>query len=233
MDMGRRIPGVINNTLALVILLMPVVASGQTDQTPPAAQTAERSRTQGLKETDRFVKSGATISQKVAAAKAQAKTTRDAYNILLTQPSKNMKSDYKRLMKAKDAMDAKVADARAKLDDMQRMGDAYFSGRAESIKGIQDAGLQKQAQQRLEDNQKAYAGVVDGLRAAGDALEPFRKQLDDQIIYLGSDLSPSGTASLKANSEKLNHQGDEAFAKIDDAVKRADEYFQSMKSTAS
>jgi len=74
---------------------------------------------------------------------------------------------------------------------------------------------------------------VDGLRAAGDALEPFRKQLDDQIIYLGSDLSPSGTASLKANSEKLNHQGDEAFAKIDDAVKRADEYFQSMKSTAS
>lgn len=233
--MGRRIPGVIN-TLALVILLMPVVASGQTpqtDQAAPPAQTAERSRTQGLKETDRFVKAGAAISQKVAAAKAQAKTTRDAYNILLTQPSKDMKSDYKRLMKAKDSMDVKVAEARAKLDEMQRMGDVYFSGRAESIKGIQDAGLQKQAQQRLEDNQKAYAGVVDGLRAAGDALEPFRKQLDDQIIYLGSDLSPSGTASLKANSEKLNHQGDEAFAKIDDAVKRADEYFQSLKSTAS
>lgn len=233
--MVRRISG-IATAVALVILLMPVVAASQTpqtDQTAPPAQTAERSRTQGLKETDKFVKSGATISQKVAAAKAQAKSTRDAYNILLTQPSKDMKSDYKRLMKAKDAMDAKVADARAKLDDLQRMGDLYFSGRAESIKGIQDPALQKQAQQRLEDNQKAYGGVVDGLRAAGDALEPFRQQLDDQITYLGSDLSPSGTASLKANSEKLNHQGDEAFAKIDAAVKRADEYFQSMKSTAS
>jgi hypothetical protein len=229
--MVRRIPGIIT-PLALGILLMPVVAASQ-DQTAPAAQSAERSRTQGLKETDKFVKAGATISQRVAAAKAQAKSTLDAYNTLVTQPSKDMKSDYKRLMKAKDAMDAKVADARAKLDDMQKMGDVYFSGRAESIKGIQDAGLQKQAQQRLEDNQKAYAGVVDGLRAAGEALDPFRKQLDDQIIYLGSDLSPSGTASLKANSEKLNHQGDEAFTKIDDAVKRADEYFQSMKSTAS
>ena len=233
--MGRRISGIIN-PLALVVLLMPVVAASQTtqtSQTPQTAQSAERSRTQGLKETDKFVKSGATISQRVAAAKAQAKSTLDAYNTLVTQPSKDMKSDYKRLMKAKDAMDTKVADARAKLDEMQKMGDVYFSGRAESIKGIQDAALQKQAQQRLEDNQKAYAAVVDGLRGAGEALEPFRKQLDDQITYLGSDLSPSGTASLKANSEKLNHQGDEAFTKIDDAVKRADEYFQSMKSTAS
>lgn len=233
--MVRRIPSIIN-VLAFGMLLMPGVAASQApqgDQTAPAAQTAERSRTQGLKETDKFVKAGATISQRVAAAKAQAKSTLDAYNTLVTQPSKDMKSDYKRLMKAKDAMDAKVADARAKLDEMQKMGDVYFSGRAESIKGIQDAALQKQAQQRLEDNQKTYAGVVDGLRAAGEALEPFRKQLDDQIIYLGSDLSPSGTASLKANSEKLNHQGDEAFAKIDDAVKRADEYFQGMKSTAS
>jgi hypothetical protein len=223
--MGRRIPGIIY-PLVLVVLLMPVVAASQT------TQTAERSRTQGLKETDRFVKSGTTISQKVAAAKAQAKSTLDTYNALVTQPSKDMKGDYKRLMKAKDAMDAKVADARARLDEMQKMGDVYFTGRAESIKSIQDTALQNQAQQRLQDNQKEFAGVLDGLHAAGEALEPFRKQLDDQIIYLGSDLSPSGTASLKSNSEKLNHQGEDAFSKIDEAVKRADAYFQSMRATS-
>ena len=244
--MGRRIPGIIN-PLALVALLMPVVAAGQTTQPPQTTQTpqtteapqppqappVERSRTQGLKETDKFVKSGATISQKVAAANTQAKSTLDAYNVLLTQRSKDMKGDYKRLMKAKDAMDAKVADARAKLDELQKMGDVYFGGRAESIKGIQDAALQTQAEQRLQDNQKTFAGVLDGLRAAGEALEPFRKQLDDQILYLGSDLSPSGTASLKSNAEKLNHQGEEAFAKINEAVKRADGYFQSLRSTQS
>jgi Protein of unknown function (DUF2959) len=235
MDMRRNIGGVINS-LVLIVVLMPVVAASQTtqpSQPTQTAQSAERSRTQGLKETDRFVKSGAAISQRVAAAKAQAKSTLDAYNTLVTQPSKDMKSDYKRLMKAKDAMDAKVADARAKLDEMQKMGDVYFGGRAESIKGIQDPGLQSQAQQRLQDNQKAFAEVLDGLHGAGEALEPFRKQLDDQIIYLGSDLSPSGTASLKSNAQKLNQQGDEAFTKIDGAVKRADEYFQSMRATQS
>ena len=144
-----------------------------------------------------------------------------------------MKGDYKRLMKAKDSMDAKVTEARAKLGEMQSMGDTYFTGRAQSIKGIQDPALLSRAQQRLQDNQKAFGGVLQGLREAGDAIEPFRKQLDDQIIYLGSDLSPSGTASLKPNAEKLNQQGEEAFSKIDEAVKRANLYFQSLKATES
>ena len=136
-------------------------------------------------------------------------------------------------MKARDSMNSKVADARTQLDEMQKMGDTYFSGRAESVKAIQDASLQSRAKQRLLDNQKAFADVVSGLHAAGQALEPFRKQLDDQITYLGSDLSPSGTASLKPNAEKLNKQGQEAFAKIDEAVKKADQYFQGLKATDS
>lgn len=230
--MSSRIPSIVS-WLVLVAVSIPVTAASQETQTSQPSQTAERSRTQGLKETDRFVKSGTALSEKVTAAKTQAKSTLDAYNALVTQPSKDMKGDYKRLMKAKDAMDAKVADARAKIDEMQKMGDAYFSGRAESVKNIQDSALQGRAQQRLRDNQKAFAGVVEGLHAAHDALEPFRKQLDDQITYLGSDLSPSGTASLKPNAEKLNKQGEEAFSKIDEAVKRTDAYFQGLKATES
>jgi predicted nucleic acid-binding Zn-ribbon protein len=229
--MSRRITAI--NCLVLIAVLVPVVAASQATQPTQPAPSAERSRTQGLKETDRFVKSGAAISDKVGAAKTQASTTLDAYNALVTQPSKDMKGDYKRLMKARDSMNSKVADARTQLDEMQKMGDTYFSGRAESVKAIQDASLQGRAKQRLLDNQKAFADVVSGLHAAGQALEPFRKQLDDQITYLGSDLSPSGTASLKPNAEKLNKQGQEAFAKIDEAVKKADQYFQGLKATDS
>src|SRR5689334_5136597 len=142
----------IGSSLIVVIALTAMLAGMQ--------QTAERSRTQGLKETDRFVKAGGEISQKVAEAKNQAKTTLDAYNALVTQPSKDMKGDYKRLMKAKDSMNAKVADAREKLGEMQKAGDTYFAGRAETIKNIQDSALQDRAHKRLEENQKAFAGVL-------------------------------------------------------------------------
>jgi len=194
-----------------------------------SGQTAERSRTQGLKETNQFLKAGQATSQALAEGKLQVQKTLEAYNTLVAQPSKDMKSDYKKLMKALDSMNTKVADGRATVDAMQKSGDTYFSGRAETLKGIQDAALQGQAQDRLTQNKKDFAAVEDALREGGQALEPFRKQLADQITYLGSDLNASATASLKPQAEKLNAQGSEVFGKVDAATAKANSYFQSLR----
>ena len=210
-------------TTALIVVLTPILA---------ATQTAERSRTQGIKETDRFIKAGAATTQKVAAAKNQVMSTLDAYNALIST-SKNMKSDYKKLMKSSDSMNDKLTEARQKIAEMQKAGAIYFNGRAENLKGIQDAELQNQSKQRMEDSQKEFSSVLLGLAEAGDALEPFEKQLADQIVYLGSDLTPSATASLQPNAEKLNRQGAEVFTKADEAIGRADAYFQSLRAVQS
>lgn len=208
----------------IVIALAPVLADGQ---------TAERSRTQGLKETDRFIKAGNTTTQAVTNAKVQVSKTLDAYNALVAQPSTNMKGDYKKLMKSVDTMNDKVGDARQTLANMQKTGDVYFAGRAGTIKDITDSGLQGRAQERLKESQKEFADVIQGLREAGEALEPFRKQLADQITYLGSDLTPSATASLKPDAEKLNARGSEVFAKTDAATTKANTYFQGLSTQGS
>ena len=59
-------------------------------------------------------------------------------------------------------------------------------------------------------------------------MEPFRKQLADQITYLGSDLNPSAVASLKPQAGKLNAQGAEVFGKVDQATAKANAYFQGL-----
>jgi hypothetical protein len=207
-------------TVVLAILTAPVLVVGQ---------TAERSRTQGIKETDRFVKAGGTTSQAITNARMQTQKTLDAYNTLVTQPSKDMKGDYKKLLKASDSMNDKVAEAREKIEAMQKTGDTYFSGRAEAIKNIQDPALLSQAQQRLATNQQEFGGVLQSLRDAGGALEPFRKQLADQITYLGSDLTPSAMESVKPQTAKLNAQGADVFAKTDQALAKSDAYFKSMR----
>src|SRR4030095_330609 len=180
-------------------------------------QTSERSRTQGLKETDRFVKAGGNTSEAVATAKLQTQKTLDAYNALVTQPSKNMKGDYKKLMKSMDSMNDQVAEAGRKVDQMQQAGDTYFGGRSETIKNIQDPQLQDRAKQRMADSQKQFGEVLKSLKEGADAREPFRKELADQITYLGSDLTPSAMSSLKPNAEKLNTHGTELFDKTDKA----------------
>ena len=197
---------------------------------PLAAQeTAERSRTEGLKETDRFVKAGGKTSEAVEQAKLQTQKTLDVYNALVTKPSTNMKGDYKKVMKSADSMNDRVAAARQKIAEMQKAGDVYFNGRAETIKNIKDPKLLEQAKKRLGDNQKEFAGVLQSLREAGDALEPFRKDLADQITFLGSDLTPSAMTALQPNAEKLNARGTELLARIDKANAGANAYFQSLK----
>src|SRR3954469_21831192 len=145
-SMARTAPFVLS-----VLLLAPAIA---------APQNSERSRTQGLKETDRFVKAGGSTVDAVSNAKLQTQKTLDAYNVLVTQPSTNMKGDYKKLMKAEESMHTRVDAARQKLAEMQKAGDVYFSGRAQTIKNIQDPQLQDRARQRLDENQKEFADVL-------------------------------------------------------------------------
>src|SRR6476661_6553481 len=106
----------------------PFVLSALLLATPIAAtQTAERSRTQGLKETDRFVKAGGITVDAVSNAKLQTQKTLDAYNALVTLPTTNMKGDYKKLMKSMDGMNARVTEAQQKIEEMKQMADVYFA----------------------------------------------------------------------------------------------------------
>jgi hypothetical protein len=235
-----RIPIVIATRVVLAGLLVAPVMAAQTQPPPkpapaqpqPAQPAPERSRTQGLKETDRFIKAGGNTTKAVGDAKTQVQKTLDTYNGLVTQPSKNMKGDYKKLMKSMDSMNSQATNARQKVDEMLKAGDTYFAGRAENLKGIQDPSLQNRAKQRLAENQKHFASVMQSLKDANDALEPFRKDLADQITFLGSDLNPSATASLKPNAEKLNARGTELFAKADKAIADANAYFQGLKAVS-
>jgi hypothetical protein len=217
------------SALIAASLVTPILASRQA----APAQTEERSRTQGLKETDRFVKAGGNASEAIAKAKLQTQKTLDAYNALVTQPTTNMKGDYKKLMKSMDSMNDRVTEARQKAGAMQAAGDTYFAGRSETIKNIQDPQLRDRAQQRLTDSQKEFSGVLKSLRDGAEALEPFRKELADQITYLGSDLTPSAMQSLKPNAEKLNAHGKEVFGRADGAIATANSYFQGLRSTES
>jgi ElaB/YqjD/DUF883 family membrane-anchored ribosome-binding protein len=196
----------------------------------PAAQ---RSDTEGIKETENFVKAGEKTSRAIGDAKTQLQNTLGAYNSLVTQPSKDMKGDYKKLLKAVKEMNEKLSDARENVTNMETVGTTYFAGRAAAIKNIQDADLRDKAQKRLDENQTAYEGVLTSFQRGHQALEPLRKDLADQIIYLGSDLTPGATASLKPQAEKLNQRGSEVFAKTDQAVEAANSYFNSMRPTKS
>ena len=215
--------------LLTALLATPLMAAAQT----APAQSAERSRTQGIKETDRFIKAGNNAHASIANARLETKHTLDMYNKLVTQPSKNMKGDYKKLLGAVDDMKEEVADVRLEITSMRANGDTYFTGRETTIRAIQDQQLQSSAATRLATSRKDFDTVLESMRAAEDAVEVFQKALADQITFLGSDLTPTAMTALKPVADKLNSQGDEALGKIDTANAALRAYLDGIKASQS
>ena len=192
---------------------------------------AQRSDTEDIQETNAFLRAGGDMVQAVAEAKLQVLNTISVYNALVTQPSKDMKSDYRKLLKNEKDMNDRIDTARVRLAAMGQVGTTYFTGRAAAISAIQNEERRIQAESRFQDNRIAYSDVLVSLKEAAASLEPVQTDLDDLIEYLGSDLSPSGTSSLATQARTLNERGSAAIAKVDLAITRANSYFGAMRAT--
>lgn len=212
-------------SVLIIALAVSSIVAGQV-----VAGQEPRDDKQGLKETEKFIEEGGDVSQAVGEAKLQLENTLTAYNTLVSNPqSKNMKKDYGRLLKEVKKMDKKAADAQEQIGEMEAAGKSYFDGRATTIAQIQNPQLKEEATQRLDDSRNRHTQVIASLRSAGDSLAPIRKELGDQIKYLGSDLNPSAAATLAPNAQKLNDRSKAEFAKADQAITAANTYFSSMR----
>jgi hypothetical protein len=191
--------------------------------------SARAQGTEGIKETERFIKTGGATAQSVAEARLKTKNALDAYNALVLGDSKDMKGDYKKLLNAQKDMNKQVADARKTVAEMDKEAAVYTTSRTTALGQIQDGALRDKAKSRLDQSQKGYDGVKAALHESSDALGPFAKDLSDQIQYLGQELNPSSAASLKPQAERLNAKGATLFGQADTAVTTANKYFQTLR----
>lgn len=120
---------------------------------------------------------------------------------------------------------------RMKLEEMKTEADAYFAGWTESLQQIGNADLRKRSEARMAETRGQLNGVLDSVRQAREAYEPFMTSMKDQWTYLGHDLNANGIASLKPDAEKLNRQAKELFQKIDSGVKKAREHIDLLRSS--
>jgi len=189
-----------------------------------------RAQTDSIKETDRFVKMGGSTSQAVAEARLKSKNALDAYNALVQGDTKDMKGDYRKLLSSAKNMSNQVAEAQKTVAEMDKQAAVYFTSRSTALGQIQDAALRDQAKSRLDASRAEYDKVKASLKDGGDALAPFTRDLTDQIKYLGAELTPGATASLRPQAEKLNERGANVFAQADNAVVTANKYFDTLRS---
>ncbi|HSF19551.1 MAG TPA: DUF2959 family protein [Vicinamibacteria bacterium] len=186
---------------------------------------------EGLKMTDSLIKKAEDVVKEAVTARGEIEKTLGSYNALFQKTdSKEIRDSYKGIEKGIERSEKQREEVRKKVDEMKVEAEAYFASWSESIEQISSDNLRKRSEERMAETRKHFDGVLNAVEQARGEYEPFISSLKDQWTYLGHDLNPSGIASLKPDAEKLNERGTALFKKIDEGMKKAGEYIDSLRS---
>ncbi|MEX1310952.1 MAG: DUF2959 family protein, partial [Candidatus Sulfomarinibacteraceae bacterium] len=111
--------------------------------------------------------------------------------------------------------------AKKQLASLSKEADKFFKAWEQDLASISSESLRAKSSDRMEDAKKRYAELGEILTAASNEFAPVMQNLNDQILYLGRDLSPEAIADLSDEAAELNAQAEAATAKVKEMLDKA------------
>ncbi len=181
------------------------------------------SRTAGQKDADKVVKKVDETSKSVEDAQAIVQSTLTNYNAVLAGDAQ-LESSYKKLAKDADRLEDLSKRLQKALDNMKTTSDRFFKEWERSLEDITDPVLRQQASNSIATRRHQMDEIIEALEEGNTALEPFVASLNDQIAYLGFNLTPEAVASLQESAGALQQEADAFNAAMESAIEAANAY---------
>lgn len=145
------------------------------------------------------------------------------YNSIIDGEATNTQSAYKKLVDDLKGAEKKIDGARKQIAGMNKEADKFFKDWEQDLSSISSEGLRDKSAQRLESARKRYASIGETLSKAGAEFAPVVQELNDQILFLGRDLSPDAVGDLQDEAEALNQQAAEVTERVRTMLQSAGE----------
>jgi uncharacterized coiled-coil DUF342 family protein len=143
------------------------------------------------------------------------------YNSIINGEAKNTQSAYKKLVSDLNGTDKKIEGSKKQLAALNKEADKFFKAWEQDLDSISSDSLREKSAARLEDAQNKYASIGETLALASEEFAPVVQNLNDQILYMGRDLSPEAIADLQDEAEALNQQAEEVTARVKELLQSA------------
>jgi hypothetical protein len=134
----------------------------------------------------------------------QLRATLESINALTKQTKGDLRPVY-------DAYCAQVAltgtaanSTRARVQWMAGEGRAYFQDWQKTVEGINNEGLRKKAQKRLNSVKESFDKIEESLKTASEKFKPFLSDLADMQKTLATDVTPGGVKAIKGTVSSAN-----------------------------
>ena len=184
----------------------------------PAAQAQSK---KSAKQTASLEKSGEASKAAVEDVLTSCSGLLAGYNSIIDGSAKDNQKAYKKLVGDLKSTEKKLDGAKKQLASLNKEADKFFKAWEQDLESISSESLRDKSAVRMEDAKKRYAELGEILTAASNEFAPVMQNLNDQILYLGRDLSPEAIADLSDEAAELNAQAEEATAKVKEMLEKA------------
>jgi len=143
------------------------------------------------------------------------------YNSIIDGTAKDSQKAYKKLVGDLKSTEKKLDGARKQVASLSKEADKFFKAWEQDLQSISNESLRDKSSARMEDAKKRYAELGEILTSASNEFTPVMQNLNDQILYLGRDLSPEAIADLSDEAAELNAQAETATANVKEMLEKA------------
>jgi hypothetical protein len=179
-----------------------------------AAPMAQAQSKKSAKQTASLEKAGEASKAAVQDVLTSLGSLLAGYNAIINGEAKDNQKAYKKLVGDLNGTQKKIDASKKQLTSLGKEADKFFKAWEQDIASISSESLREKSAGRMKVAQQYYASLGETLAAAGGEFAPVMQNLNDQILYLGRDLSPEAIADLEDEAAELNAQAEAATAKV-------------------
>ena len=177
--------------------------------------TAYAQSTKAAKDAENLQKSADAAKKSIQDSLDHVKKLITDYNGIVDGTVKKPEQAYSKLTNDTKATQKKLQAADKSVTAMNKQADKFFADWEKDLSSFSNDTMKAKSQSRLDSSKQRYGSMGEALTQAGAAFEPLLVNLNDQILFLGRDLSPEAIADLKPEADALNSQADEVFAQVE------------------
>jgi hypothetical protein len=180
----------------------------------PAVTLVSAQSKKSAKQADSLEKSGDNAKSAVQGVLDHLEVTLAGYNSIIDGKAGNVQSSYKKLVGDLNGTQKKIDGAKKQLQALNKEAQKFFQAWEEDLSSISSESVREKSANRLQSAKQQYASIGEMLGKAREEFAPVVQDLNDQILYLGRDLSPESVADLEDEAAALNQQAAEVTARV-------------------
>jgi hypothetical protein len=170
------------------------------------------------KQTQKFQASQDNLKKALEKSRDEIKGTMALYNELLGGEAKKPDQTYKKLVQSVDKSSKSTNDIQKQRSSLEKEAVKFYQAWEKEIATYSDPSFQEKGQQRMAAVKGRFDAFVSGMEELRAMYEPFFAKLNDQVLFLGRDLSPEALGDVSDMVTKQNADADALIAKFEEVL---------------